>query len=62
MYGALGGFAWWLLYDNLLCPHGFYTFGRHITAYAIGGSLVAVSLWNPGSWFYGAIFGALVGK
>lgn len=60
-YGALAGLTWFFLYDQFLCPHGQSTLTRHMIAYTIGGSLVTMTIWNPASFFYGGVIGAIVG-
>lgn len=60
--GALGGVAWYFLYDQILCQHGDVTLTKHVLAYTIAGSAAAICFSNPGNFFYGAIFGTMIGK
>lgn len=60
--GALAGAGWWLLYDQLLCPHGDITFNKHLLAYSIGGSVLFATLWSPTSFVIGGVLGCLMGK
>ena len=60
-YGALGGALWFLIYDSWLCPHGSATFGRHLLAFGIGGSLLAATTYSPSSFFIGFLFGVFAG-
>lgn len=60
--GALGGAAWYFLYDQILCQHGDVTLTKHVMAYSIAGSVAAICFSNPGNFFYGALFGTMVGK
>ena len=55
------GFIWFILHDGLFCTHGHKTPGRELLCYGIEGSIITATLYNPGSFFYGAIGGVLFG-
>lgn len=55
------GLIWFLLHDGLFCTHGSKTPMRELLCYGIEGSIIAATLYNPGSFFYGAVGGVLFG-
>jgi hypothetical protein len=62
IYGALFGFGWWFLHDAIVCPHNRKTYPRTIFCYAVAGSVLATTLYSPGSFLIGAGLGALWGN
>lgn len=61
VFGAVGGLAWYMIYDGILCTHGQATLTKHLIAYGIAGGIVVGTLYNPASAFYGSILGTFWG-
>jgi hypothetical protein len=62
VFGGIAGFAWYFLYDLLLCPHGHATFAKHLLAYSIAGSALWMIFWHPASFVFGGVAGLIFGK
>jgi hypothetical protein len=59
--GGLYGFAWYLIKDQVFCPHGHDTFERQLAARSFFGGLLIATLHHPVSFIYGCAAGLIFG-